>query len=110
MQFQDFLFTTLISKASPKLMEACASGKHIKSAVLTARRAGGGKAEFLTFGFSDVLVTSFQTGGGEGITVPVDTAALRFSQIQVEYRVMKPDGTLGTPVRFGWDIAKSKKL
>ncbi|HZK51733.1 MAG TPA: type VI secretion system tube protein Hcp [Actinomycetota bacterium] len=109
-QFQDFHFTSLISKASPKLMEACASGKHMKSAVLTARRAGGGKAEFLTFAFSDVLITSFETGGGEDDTVPVDSSALRFSQIRVEYRVTKPDGTLGTPVKFGWDIAKNKKL
>ena len=77
---------------------------------LEARFAGGGNAEFLTFGFSDVLVTSFQTGGGEDATAPVDLGAVRFSQIRVEYRVMKPDGTLATPVKFGWDIAKNKKL
>lgn len=109
-QFQDFHFTSLISKASPKLMEACASGKHPKNALLTARRAGGGNAEFLTFGFFDVLVASYQTGGSEGSAVPVDSAALRFSQIRVEYRVMKPDGTLGSPVTFGWDVAQNKKL
>lgn len=76
-QFQDFHFTSLISKASPKLMGACASGKHIKNAVLTARRPGGGKAEFLTFAFSDVLVASYQTGGDEDNALPVDSVALR---------------------------------
>jgi len=109
-QFQDFHFTSLISKASPKLMEACASGKHMKNAVLTARRAGGGNVEFLTLALSDVLVASYQTGGAESETAPVDSAALRFSQIRVEYRVMRPDGTLGSPVKFGWDSAKNKKL
>lgn len=109
-QFQDFHFTSLISRASPKLMEACASGKHIKDALLTARRAGGGKAEFLTIKFSDVRVTSYQTGGSEDDASPVDSAALRSSRIQVEYRVMKPDGTLGSPVKFDWDLAQNKKL
>ena len=109
-QFQDFHFTSLISKASPKLMEACASGKHIKSAVLTARRAGSGRSEFLTFSLSDVLVSSYQTGSGEDDRAPVDSVTLRFSQIQVEYREMKPDGSLGSPVKFGWDIAKNKKV
>jgi len=109
-QLQDFHFTSLISRASPKLMEACASGKHFKDALLTARRAGGGKGEFLTFKFSDVRITSYQTGGSEDDTVPVDSAALGFSQIHVEYRVMKPDGTLGSPVTFGWDVKQNKKV
>src|ERR1700693_4254871 len=39
--FHDFNFTTKFSKASPKLMLFCANGKHIPSAVMTARKAGG---------------------------------------------------------------------
>jgi type VI secretion system secreted protein Hcp len=38
---QDFRFTMKLSKASPQLAAACATGKHIKSAVLTCRKAGG---------------------------------------------------------------------
>ena len=34
---QDLNFTSRFSKASPQLMLACASGRHIKSAVLTGR-------------------------------------------------------------------------
>ncbi len=55
---QDFQFVMNLSKASPKLLLACASGKHIKQATLTARKAGTGKQEYLTFKFSDVLVSS----------------------------------------------------
>jgi type VI secretion system secreted protein Hcp len=104
---QDLNLTSRISKASPQLMLACASGKHIKSAVLTARRAGKAQAEFLTITLRDVLVSSYQTAAGGGDGEPFDSISLNFSQIQVEYRETKPDGSLGTPVKFGWDVKKN---
>ena len=109
-QVQDFHFTARISKASPNLLLACASGKHFKSAVLTARKAGKPQAEFLTFSLSDVLVSSYQTGGAEGEVVPMDSASLNFSKIQVEYKQQKPDGSLGATIKAGWDVRQNKKF
>src|SRR5262245_38096356 len=60
---QDFHFTMKSSKASPKLMLACASGQHIKQAVLTARKAGERPQEFLKYRLADVLVSSYQLAG-----------------------------------------------
>ena len=108
---QGLHFTSAISKASPLLMLACASGNHIKSAVLTARRAGEGQVEFLVVKLSDVLVASYQTsarGGEEG--GPVDSVSLNFAQIEVEYRETKPDGSLGPPVKFGWDLKRNAPI
>lgn len=108
---QDLNFTSRISKASPQLMLACASGKHIKSAVLTARGGGESQAEFLIVTLEDVLVSSVQTAaGGEGQSGPLDSIALNFSRIQVEYREANPDGTLGTPVEFGWDVDQNRAI
>lgn len=109
-QLQDFHFTSRISKASPKLMQACASGRHIQSAVLTARRSGNKGAEFLTFLLSDVLVSSYQTGGEEGDVAPVDSVGLDFARIEVEYRATKPDGSPGGSVKFGWDVKRNKPV
>lgn len=109
-QMQDFTFTTRVSKASPSLMVACASGKHFKSAVLTARKAGKGQQEFLTFSLSDVLVSAYQTGGAEGEDVPGDSVSLNFSKIQVEYKPQNPDGSLGTSIKAGWDVKQNKAL
>jgi type VI secretion system secreted protein Hcp len=109
-QMQDFNFTARTSKASPNLMLACASGKHLKSAVLTARKAGKPQAEFLTFSLSDVLVSAYQTGGAEGEVVPMDSVSLNFSKIQVEYKQQNPDGSLGTSVKAGWDVRQNKKF
>lgn len=107
---QDFSFTAKVSKASPALMLACASGKHHKGAVLSARKSGKPAAEFLTFSLSDILVSSYQIGGAEGEVVPMDSFTLNFTKIQVEYKPQKPDGTLGPPIKAGWDLQTNTKL
>ena len=107
-QMQDFAFTARLSKASPALLLACASGKHLKSAVLTGRKAGKGQHEFLTFSLSDLLVSSYQAGGSEGDEVgPMDAVSLNFSKIAVEYK-LSANGKLGDSVRAGWDVKQNK--
>jgi type VI secretion system secreted protein Hcp len=111
-QMQDFNFTARFSKASPNLMLACASGKHLKSAVLSARRGGDKtQAEFLTFSLSDVLVSSYQTAGAEaGDVGPADSVSLNFSKIQIEYKEQKADGSLGGSIKTGWDAKQNKQF
>ncbi len=109
-QMQDFHFVTPVSKASPRLFQACASGQHVKSAQLTARKAGKNQLEFLRYTLSDVLVTSYQTGGSvEADVVPMDQVSLNFSKIQVEYTEQKQDGSAGGTVSAGWDVKTNKK-
>ena len=107
---QDFHFVMKLNKASPSLMQACASGQHIKLGTLTARKAGKDQQEFLTIKLTDVLVSSFQTGGSEGSDVPFDQVSLNFAKIEVEYRAQKPDGSLGPGGKFGFDLKSNKKL
>jgi type VI secretion system secreted protein Hcp len=106
---QDFSFVMRFNKASPKLMLACATGKHIKSARLAVRRAGQGQQDYLTFTFLDVLVSSYQTGGAEasGLT-PVDQVSLRYAKVEVEYKTQKPDGSLIVAAQFKYDLKANK--
>src|SRR3954471_6625325 len=55
--YQDIHFTTSVNKSSPLLMLACASGQHIKKAVLFVRKQGGDQQEFYTITLEDVLVS-----------------------------------------------------
>jgi type VI secretion system secreted protein Hcp len=109
-QMQDLVVTMVVSKASPKLMLACATGKHHKEAVLTARKAGKAQQEFLVFKFKDVVVTSYQIGGSELGDAPTDQASLGFSTIQMEYKPQKSDGSLDSPVKAGWDLKQNKAI
>jgi type VI secretion system secreted protein Hcp len=106
---QDFHFVMRLNAASPGLMQACATGKHIKTAVLTGRKAGKQQMEYLTFKFHDVLVSSFQTGGSEqSDVVPTDSVSLNYAKIEVAYRPQKPDGTLDSPIHFKFDLKTNK--
>jgi type VI secretion system secreted protein Hcp len=108
-QMQDLHVTAKISKASPQLMLACASGKHIKSAILTGRRSAKVPLEFLTFSLSDVLVSSYQTGGTEA-EPPVDAVSLNFAKIQIEYKELQQSGKLGGTTKAGWDVKQNKQF
>lgn len=104
----DFSFTMRVNKASPKLLLACANGSHIKEALLTCRKAGKEQQEYLKVKFTDLLVSSFQTGGSAGDVVPVDQISLNFAKIEYEYYPQKPDGTLDAKVPVHWDLKQNK--
>ena len=108
---QDFHFTQRINKATPKLMLACASGEHIKEAVLVCRKAGKDQQEFLTIKFSEFLVASYQTGGSaDGNLLPVEQIALNFSKVEFEYKAQKADGTLEGGIKAGWNLKTNTKV
>ena len=109
-QFQDFHFTSSVSKASPTLMLKCATGEHIKSATLTCRNAGETQQEFMHIKFEDVLVSSYQSGGSQGGGVPTDQMSLNFAKVTFDYQPQKPDGTLDSAVKAGWDLKANKKV
>lgn len=108
---QDFHFTMKLNTATPKLFLACANGEHIKEATLTCRKAGGEQQEFLKIKFSDMLVSSYQTGGGGGgDVVPTEQVSLNFSKIEYEYAPQDEKGKLGAPVKAGYDLKANKKV
>ena len=108
---QDFHFVMRVNKASPKLLLACATGQHIKEGTLTCRKAGKEQQEFLKVKFTDLLVSSYQTGGSaNGDVVPLDQISLNFAKIEMSYKPQKPDGTLGAATLAGWDVKANKKV
>src|SRR5204863_10181949 len=80
---------------------------HIKSAVLTGRKAGKAQSEFLTFSLSDVLVSGYQTGGATA-DAPLDSISLNFSKIEMTYREQTAKGSPGPSIRVGWDRKTNK--
>jgi type VI secretion system secreted protein Hcp len=107
-QMQDFHFVTKISKASPELFLACATGKHIKEATLVCRKAGGKQEEYLKLKFSDLLVSSYQTGGSaHSDVVPTDQVSLNFAKIEFSYAAQKKEGGLESPLVKKYDLKEN---
>lgn len=130
---QDFHFVMRFNKASPKLFLACASGKLLKTATLTARKAGGDQEDFLKWTLTDCLVISYQTGANTVAVsestvgkeepspeatasrnassgVPEDEFILDFTRLEVSYRVQNVDGGPGTEEKAGWDFSANRKI
>jgi len=109
---QDFSFTMTVNKASPKLLLACAVGEHIKTALLTCRKAGTDQQEYLKIKFTELLISSYQIGGSMGAdSLPVDHVSFNYAKIEVEYAPQKTaDGTLAGPVKVGYNLKELKKV
>jgi type VI secretion system secreted protein Hcp len=109
---QDFHFVMKMNTASPTLMLNCASGKHIKEAVLYCRKAGETQQEFLEFKFTDLLVSSYQTGGSaHGDIVPTDQISLNFAKIEMAYGKQDAKGKVASlDQKAGWDLKLNKKV
>ncbi len=109
--FQDLQVVTNVSQASPQLFLACAAGRHIQTAVLTCRKAGGShQQDFLKYTLSDVLVASCHTYARAEDSVPGDEVSFRYAQIKVEYRPQRADGSLGAPITAGWNLKTNEPL
>ena len=106
--FHDFNFTHLIDKSSPVLMTACATGKHIKDATITVRKAGKGQQEFLIVKMSDVIITGVSPSGAGDGAATAESVALQFAKVDFEYKPQKPDGSLDAGLHFMYDIKDNK--
>lgn len=110
-QPQDFSFVKKLDKASPVLLMGCATGQHYKSAVLTARKAGGGQQDYMKITMEDVLISSYQVGGSaHGDVVPMDQVTLNFAKLEMAYKEQKADGSLSGEVKQKYDFAANKKV
>jgi type VI secretion system secreted protein Hcp len=106
--FHDLSFTHKIDKASPVLMQACATGVHLKDATITHRKAGKGQQEFLVIKMNDVIITGV-THGGSGADGSSENVTLAFGKVNVEYKPQKADGSLDAGIHFKYDLKAQKE-
>lgn len=104
---QDFHFVMKMNKASPKLLLACAQGKHIPDATLVCRKAGGKQEKYLEVKFSDVLISSYQTGGSGGGEVPMEQISFNFTKIEFDYLTQDAKGMTKSAGKVYYDLKKS---
>jgi type VI secretion system secreted protein Hcp len=107
-KFRGFEFVMSVNKASPQLFLSCATGKHIKEAMLSVRRPEPRQLEYLKIKFSDVLVTSFEEAPGD--EAPQETIGFNFGHIEMAYTPQDASGATGAAVTAGWDLSKNAKI
>jgi type VI secretion system secreted protein Hcp len=67
--FNPFTITRKVDRASPKIAQACVTGKHFQTATIAMRKAGGSQQEYFVFKLQGVTVSAYRTSGaGAGAT------------------------------------------
>ena len=106
--FHDLSFVHNIDKASPVLMQACATGTHVKEATITHRKAGKDQQDYLIVKMNDIIITGVTDGDASG-QAGSETVSLAFLKIDLEYKPQKADGSLDTGIHFTYDLKANKE-
>jgi type VI secretion system secreted protein Hcp len=106
----DIHITKFVDKSSADLMYAMCSGKHLKEAVITFRKAGEQPLEYLKITLTDVLVSSQQYAGGGGGDRTVENLSLNFAVFKQEYFMQNSKGAGEAAGAIGWDVKQNKKV
>lgn len=106
---QDLTITKYVDKSTPNLLDRLFTGKHIDSALLSIRKAGGEQQDFLKIKMTNVIVTSLSTGGSGADDRFTETIVLNFGKVSVDYCTQKKDGTLDAAINFAYDISTNTK-
>jgi type VI secretion system secreted protein Hcp len=89
-------------RATPKILEAAATGQHIREvtlSVVSAAKTPAGEFTYAQYKFSDVEITN----GG-------DAFGFVFQKAQVTYTPQRADGSADTPVTFAYDFSTNKEI
>ncbi len=109
-QVNDLTITKYVDRSSPILLKQCCSGKHLQTAVLVVRKAGGTPLEYLKISMEDLIIAAIGHGGAGGDDKLTETVTLNFARVKVEYVPQKKDGSGDASIPMGWDIAANKEL
>jgi type VI secretion system secreted protein Hcp len=102
--FSDITISKYADKSTPKLLKAVATGDHIKSMVLTCRKAGGQQQEYLKLTLEDVLISSYHSSASGGSSpIPNESIGLNYAKIKYEYKPQKADGSLEGAIAISYN-------
>jgi type VI protein secretion system component Hcp len=96
---QSFAITKAIDKSSPLLLQAAATGKLNKDAVLAfSRKAGSKEMDYLKFDFQQVFISSVTEGTSSGNETPTEQVTFNFQKCKETF--INSNGKVGQTVNF----------
>jgi type VI secretion system secreted protein Hcp len=108
----DFRFSKRMDISSPKLMQLCSNGRHVKWARFTARRAGsegGVPIDYYFVDFADLVVSSYDISGTGADGWPYESISFSYGAFVITYKqVIK--GVAQGPINGGYDAERNKVL
>lgn len=100
----DLKITKFIDCATVPLLTACCTGRHIRTAVLTMRKAGDDPLEFYRLKFRECMVSQYEAGQVDSDDQVVETFHLSFGKFVAEYDTQNSDGQGSGIISGGFDL------
>lgn len=102
----------LIDKSSPKIYDACCTGKHVNEVVIEVCRSGGDKVKYFEIRLEQVLVSKVDISGSSSEKgFPQETVSFSYGKIRWIYTQQKrTDGAGGGNVSAGWDLTSNRAI
>ena len=97
-----------MDSSSHSLLKHTATGKHIKEALLTVRKAGDKPLEYIKITMTDCLISSISSGGSGGEDRLTESISLNFGEFEYAYTPQKADGSGGSVLPFKYNIAANE--
>ncbi len=108
--FSPLIASKLLDVASPRLMLAVVTGQVIPEVTLTVERLGEGSTRLAEIVLTDVTFGQFSDESQQDAQFPGDEVVLSYGTIQFTVWPTTADGSAGTPVIVGWDVALNRPL
>ena len=109
--FSDVSVSKELDKASPKIAEAVATGKHFPTAELhlTTTYDDGSQATYYAYELKNVQVVSYSISGqGQSEGVPTEQFSLNFEEIKVTYSELDENGNNKGNVEYSWKVEEGE--
>jgi type VI secretion system secreted protein Hcp len=107
---KDLKFMHCLDCSSPNLMQYALIGKHIPSAVLVMRKAGGTPHEYLKITIDDVIITGINMVSAADPSTTYESVSLSFAKVRQEYFVQNAQGGSAGAVTAAYDIKANKEV
>lgn len=96
-KIQDSTTATLMSKAF-------AGTPFGTAALVVTRNLKGADVEMARYDMNNVILSNYQTGGGDGGDNPTESLSLNFAKVTISQTSTDAAGNSGGPVRANWDL------
>lgn len=102
--FSDVSVVKGVDAASPRLFQACATGKHYPTAKLVLRKAGE-PVDYFSIQLHDVTISSVRLSHSDEREAPMEEITLTYGKITWSYT---PQDTRGGSVDKTWNLEENK--
>jgi type VI secretion system secreted protein Hcp len=96
-----------IDKASPNLMQYCASGKHLDKVTLSVCKVGGGQKQYCKVELTGCFIVGVSLLSSTGSPYVKEKVAISYKKINFVYKDQDSSGSMGAAVTAAWDVEKN---